>query len=315
MRNNLEPTSLILERIPELMGLDMRWNASKRFWYGHYYMDGTLHGKKDKLKVKVYNNSRNGRIYVYEQGGESIPLTTWLVRYGGAIDERDAMSRMLGRRISSVKLRPDHIMKDIIPLRYVDSKEFVSECVYEYERSPLYVWMCSLFPSEEVKSVWERYRVTVNPSGLVCYWYVNQSGEICHDKRIRYGYDGHRLKGSGCSRRFKVSDGYAHYCLFGQHLVGKGYDDGEVCVVESEKTCLLCALEFPDKLFVATGGKSNLNLALDIDGAVLYPDFDAIDAWSKSGMSMHDWWTGNDVSGTDDIGDLVVRMRKEGGDL
>ena len=116
MRNNLEPTSLILERIPELMGLDMRWNASKRFWYGHYYMDGTLHGKKDKLKVKVYNNSRNGRIYVYEQGGESIPLTTWLVRYGGAIDERDAMSRMLGRRISSVKLRPEHIMKDVIPL-------------------------------------------------------------------------------------------------------------------------------------------------------------------------------------------------------
>ena len=67
----------------------------------------------------------------------------------------------------------------------------------------------------------------------------------------------------------------------------KVFEKAEVCIVESEKTAVLCsAFSDPnERIWMATGGKSGLRPALLqplMDAGktiVLYPDYDAYDEW------------------------------------
>ena len=47
-------------------------------------------------------------------------------------------------------------------------------------------------------------------------------------------------------------------CLFGEHLLAR-YPDKPVALVESEKTAVVCASINPDCVWLATGGKGQLN--------------------------------------------------------
>lgn len=70
--------------------------------------------------------------------------------------------------------------------------------------------------------------------------------------------------------------------LFGEHLLhDPDYRDAPVCIVESEKSALICALHEPQYLWLATGGKNFLReeriAALQQQGRTIYlfPDRDA----------------------------------------
>ena len=79
------------------------------------------------------------------------------------------------------------------------------------------------------------------------------------------------------------------------------------CVVESEKSALVLTLAFPEKLFIATGGKNNLK---DVDDRMLlYPDMDAIEYWSSiKGARICEWWLGYDnIEEHDDYADAVIK--------
>lgn len=70
-------------------------------------------------------------------------------------------------------------------------------------------------------------------------------------------------------------------CLFGEHLLKK-YPDKPVCLVESEKTAIICACINPECIWLATGGKGQLNdrvEALDGRTIIAFPDVDGYDAW------------------------------------
>ena len=76
-------------------------------------------------------------------------------------------------------------------------------------------------------------------------------------------------------------------CLFGLHLAS-AFPKAEVCIVESEKTAILCsAFSDPnERIWMATGGKSGFRpttLQPLIDqkrDIVLFPDFDAYKEWT-----------------------------------
>lgn len=291
----------VMQHIPEILGLDLTHHGNA--WQGGYYIDGTKHHKKDKLKVKLYRHNGKSNIYVYEQGGESMSITDWLQKYGGARDWKHAMDILRGNSTPSAALPSVDVRHDTAPLTYVNKEEWQKEFTNEYERSPLFVWMSSLYGAEQVRKVWHKYGMTVAQNGDVTFWYIDKDKNICHDKRIRYRYDGHRDKTFGCRRKFKVGDGYGHRCVFGAHLIS-----GKVSVVESEKTCLLCALEYPDKTFVAVGGKNNISLVGGLD-CELYPDMDAIKEWRITELPIVEWWDENEEGTTDDIGDLIVKSK------
>ena len=301
----------VMQHIPEITHMDLKWH--KGAWEGRYYISGERHPyKKDKLKIKFWRNEKGCSIWLHEQGGDSMSLQQWLVRYGGAADWKEAMDMMRGNS------RPDPKLLNLIrtgsdthEVKYIAKSDYKACSLFDLRRCPLFVWMAGIFGKEQVRDVWAKYHVTTDGEGLAVFWYTNSDGKICYDKRIKYKYDGHRDKTFGGTRKYLTKDGYMERPMFGAHLVYSGNDDSnkEVCVVESEKSALILSLTFPDKTFLATGGKNNLR---DVDDCMLlYPDIDAIELWSSIPHArIVEWWKDEDVrSDHDDYADVVIRKK------
>lgn len=114
---------------------------------------------------------------------------------------------------------------------------------------------------------------------------------------MRYDPDtGHRVKGERkgvdwVHSRLKregvlPEDWELSQCLFGEHLL-KRRPQAPVCLVESEKSALVGYGCFPDSVWLATGGKSNLNperlQCLRGRSVTLYPDLGAYGEWKAKG--------------------------------
>lgn len=70
-------------------------------------------------------------------------------------------------------------------------------------------------------------------------------------------------------------------CLFGEHLLKK-YPDKPVCLVEAEKTALICAALMPKCIWVAVGGKGQLGDKVEVlygRTILAFPDSDAREKW------------------------------------
>lgn len=70
-------------------------------------------------------------------------------------------------------------------------------------------------------------------------------------------------------------------CLFGEHLLKK-YPDKPVCLVEAEKTALICAALMPKCVWVAVGGKGQLGDKVEVlygRTILAFPDSDAREKW------------------------------------
>lgn len=292
----------VMQNVPQLMGLELTYKNNA--WEGRYYISGERHPyKRDKLKIKAWN----GSIWVHEQGGQSMSLQMWLLTYAGAADWKQAMDMMRGHSNPQPRLLSEVIRRSG-EAQYVSPEQFEKLEQYELNSCPLFTWMCRLFGEARVREVWKRYHVTTDYYGNAVFWVFDVDGNICYDKRIKYLSTGKRDKSFGAMRKFKVGDGFTARGLFGGHLLGA---DGQINVVESEKSCLLCALYYGG-LWVATGGKNNLR---DIDSRmVLYADKDAVEDWSNRGATVAEWWLDDDAARlgeNGDIGDLVVaKLRK-----
>ena len=100
-----------------------------------------------------------------------------------------------------------------------------------------------------------------------------------------YGPDCHRLKNRHATwvshllkRHYDVPDDAFQpvHCFFGLHLLG--VVGGEVCVVEAEKTAVICSELYPQYLWLAAGGMNELQLnkffPLRHHKVILFPDTD-----------------------------------------
>ena len=180
------------------------------------------------------------------------------------------------------------------------------------------------------------------------FWYLNELGELCTGKMIRYKYNGKRMKKEDGVQnatdwvhawlyRSPVSTAYDREKVdwkrtyFGMHLVPM-YPMATVNIVESEKTAVIMAIAYgnrPDSIWVACGSKTNIThrrLAPLIRAGrniVLYPDRDAVDEWKAAAdaigyrhLSVNDepvtkWWRPEDGEKAD-IADIVLRMTDKG---
>ena len=265
------------ESIPSIMGLELTRHGTK--WEGGYYINGDKHMfRRDKLKVAKWKNG----IWVFEEGGDAMSLTTWLQRYGGASDYWAAVEIIEGRQKPFVW--DGKVRMDTSKVRYVGKDVLDGAKQYDLAKCNLFRWMCTLFPEERVREVWNRYNVTTDSHGNAVFWYVDQDGRILYDKRILYKEDGHRDKTFFPGRQFRVGDGYSAKCYFGACLP----DDGKKAFIcESEKTALLASLFYNGRRFLATGGKGNLR---EIEpNMMLVPDMDARIEWEEKG-EVWPWW-------------------------
>ena len=168
--------------------------------------------------------------------------------------------------------------------------------------SNLVRWLCSLFDRDTkgfptLNRIAMDYYLGCTKEGDTIYWQIDGQGRIRGGKIMRYDPDtGHRVKGERkgvdwVHSRLKregvlPEDWELSQCLFGEHLL-KRRPQAPVCLVESEKSALVGYGCFPDSVWLATGGKSNLNperlQCLRGRSVTLYPDLGAYGEWKAKG--------------------------------
>lgn len=138
----------------------------------------------------------------------------------------------------------------------------------------------------------EEYRVGVTREGATIFPQIDVDGRCRTAKIMRYSSTtGHRLQGQAGaidwvhSRMKKSRDLPQEWelsqCLFGEHLLTK-HPQQPVAVVESEKTAVICSAFIPDYVWVATGGKSQLNERMNVlkgRKVLVFPDSDGYEEW------------------------------------
>lgn len=263
-----------------LTGLELRQCGPNKLC-GGYYLDGEPHAwRKDKLKAFI----SRGSVWLMEEGGDCISLTRWLVEYGGAKDYVEALKMIKG---NGTPVTWDGVKRHQSAngeRKTVGAEVLDAARCYDLSNCPLFRWYCGLWPEEKVREAWRIYNVTTDSEGLAVFWFVDGDGRILHDKRVRYGLDGHRDKTFGGTRRYRTADGYTGRCWFGSNLIPV---EGPIYVVESEKTAIAIWLEF-GRVAVATAGKANLK---ERDPRfVCYPDKDAFEDWATTGNRCVKWW-------------------------
>lgn len=180
------------------------------------------------------------------------------------------------------------------------------------DTNPLLSYLLTLPWADEYRTRLRRmigeYRVGTSLKGWTQGWtiypYINCEGQLTTAKFMKYRADGHRDKDAKVSQywfhcfmekigRFDRNSQRYEMCLFGLHLMHR-YPKANICLVESEKTALICsAFSDPkDSLWLATGGKANLkpDLLRPLIAAnrhiFVHPDYDGYDDWAKTLRSL-----------------------------
>lgn len=155
-----------------------------------------------------------------------------------------------------------------IPPHYVEKSQS--------ERSNFFRFLFTLLTSyygdkakEVLKRLLEEYRLGATRDGSVIFWQIDRTGKVRTGKVMQYNpEDGHRIKGGQTSavnwihsilkkQRVLAEDWQLSQCLFGEHLL-KTHPDKVVVLVESEKSAVIGSAIFPDYVWLATGGKSQM---------------------------------------------------------
>ncbi len=146
--------------------------------------------------------------------------------------------------------------------------------------------------AREIEDVWREYRVGGMDDGRVIYWQIDREQGVRTGKMMQYGrLTGHRVKTGnavGWVHRSLIRQGLLpegwrlSQALFGAHLLPARPED-TVCLVESEKTALICSVLMRNCLWLATGGIENLRVepcrCLEGREVIIFPDLGAYDLW------------------------------------
>lgn len=164
-------------------------------------------------------------------------------------------------------------------------------------RNNLMTWLTSLY-GECAHRVLMDYRVgtymgkRVAMHGAAMFWQIDRDGGIRTGHAILYSGGGKR------DRTQRSDDCWAHHgytgkslsdlggaeCFFGEHLITER-PDALVCIVESEKTALVCAVNYPGAVWLASGGANKVSRqkirALKGRDVILFPDLGQEDLWTR----------------------------------
>ena len=193
--------------------------------------------------------------------------------------------------------------------------------------------LSKFFTQDDLKNATAIYHLGSTTKGEVIYPQIDCLGMCRTGKIMDYDKEGHRIKGKIDmvdwihSRLMKKqnkssSDFHLKQCLFGEHILPKRPND-VACLVEGEKTAIICSMVFPSFVWLSTGGekmfKKDMCYSLINRNVIVYPDANAVDEWkSKAGDVLADCrsytfsdWHKNEPQGSKrDIADLILQERK-----
>ena len=148
-----------------------------------------------------------------------------------------------------------------------------------------------LLTAEELQAASEIFHLGTTKDKRVVYWQIDAEGRVRDGKLMAYDEHCHRVKPGEHDTQSSVSwagfelrqcglldkDWEATHCLFGLHQLNSR-PDAMVCIVEAEKTAVICSQKFKDSIWMAAGGMEQLNVdklrPLVGRQVIIYPDTD-----------------------------------------
>ena len=181
-------------------------------------------------------------------------------------------------------------------------EDIVARSVRQNHDSHLITFLRTFLDPVVIEGLIDEYRIGVTKSHGTIFFQIDVQGRCRTGKIMLYNpEDGHRVKDPEVPGRITwvhsvmkqagmLPEGWElSQCLFGEHLLA-AYPEKPVALVESEKTALICAGLMPRYLWLATGGKSQLNperLAVLAGRKVIaFPDVDAFEVWQEKLSSL-----------------------------
>ena len=153
---------------------------------------------------------------------------------------------------------------------------------------------------EQMQRAAQRYRLGASRDGGVIFWQIDEFDQLRDGKIMHYRPDCHRdhdRKPTWTAYLLRKhgqlpKDWNTDHCLFGLHLLMEDVRwkmvDVKVAVVEAEKTAVIMSEVKPEYIWLATGGKTELNVAklrpLEGHRNILFPDTD------EDGRTYRDWY-------------------------
>ncbi len=157
-------------------------------------------------------------------------------------------------------------------------------------------FLISLFGQEKTAELVTTYRLGVTKSRNVIFFQIDFKGRCRTGKIMKYNPEtGKRIKDEKTSGKVNwvhslmkknnelPPDWELTQCLFGEHLL-KDNPGKPIALVESEKTAVICSAASPQYIWLATGGKSQLNSRLEVlkgRQIIAFPDIDGYEQWKE----------------------------------
>ena len=119
---------------------------------------------------------------------------------------------------------------------------------------------CGYMTYDQLRHAARQYHLGVSKDGGVVFWQIDEQQRIRTGKVMYYQTDCHRIKTRNPTwvhtlLKRQLPEGWTlHRCLFGQHLLSGKAPGATVCIVESEKTAVICSEQLPDCAWLACGG-------------------------------------------------------------
>ena len=183
-----------------------------------------------------------------------------------------------------------------IPFSYVEKSASYNSSFVQF--------LCGLFDrysleSPTIERLMQDYALGATKDGSVIYWQIDTKGRVRTGKVMKYNPEtGHRIKDTGGinwihsimkKQKLLPEDYNLAQCLFGEHLL-KAYPNKVVALVESEKSALIASSVYPDYVWLATGGKSQLSIdklkVLKGRTIIMFPDVDGFEYWANKAKEL-----------------------------
>ena len=219
--------------------------------------------------------------------------------------------------------------------------DIVKSTVNPAIESDFIAFLTGLIGRKNTAKIVKEYHIGVTKSKDVIFYQLDTEGRCRTGKIMKYDRQtGHRVKDEKVGGKItwvhavlrqsadpllRLPDGWElTQCLFGEHLL-RQFPFKPVALVESEKTAVICSTFWPEYIWLATGGKSQLNDRLQVlkgRKVVAFPDVDGYLEWKEKlsrvrGLHivvsdvLEKEATFEDRANHVDIADLLIRQQRE----
>lgn len=181
---------------------------------------------------------------------------------------------------------------------FIDKRLLIAS-LRDYDRNAFVQFLLGLFPfdPEVVLAAVSEYKIGTGRNGEAIFWQIDTRQHIRTGKLIAYDpATGKRRKDrspnwihAALKRAGQLPESFElKQCFFGEHLLTK-YPGRAIAIVEAEKTAVIasiCKGVFPDLVWLASGGLSNLkpeSLARIAKNRklILFPDANGFGKWQR----------------------------------